>query len=103
MAFRQIERPEKEYIAVHYSIKLFGEPSEFGINNGKISKLQLKQDGEIVANYDRGWDIYPDHKGSRTGSLHLVKPAQLKEVSIMTTIKYAASGEQRKKLVNALI
>lgn len=50
---------EKEYIAVHYTIKVFDGPSEFGINQGRISKLELKQDGEIVANYDRGWDIYP--------------------------------------------
>lgn len=49
----------KEYIAVHYSIKVYDEPSKFGINQGRISKLELKQDGEIVANYDRGWDIYP--------------------------------------------
>lgn len=53
---------EKEYIAVHYTIKVFDKPSEFGINHGKISKLQLKQDGEIVANYDRGWDIHPTTK-----------------------------------------
>ena len=49
----------KEYIVVHYTLKVYDEPSKFGINNGKISKLQLKQGGEIVANYDRGWDIYP--------------------------------------------
>lgn len=53
---------EKEYIAVHYSIKVYDEPSEFGINHGKISKLQLKQNGKIVANYDRGWDICPTTK-----------------------------------------
>ncbi|MGO5549663.1 DUF7678 domain-containing protein [Lachnospiraceae bacterium LCP19S3_B12] len=52
----------KAYIAVHYSIKVYDEPSKFGINHGKISKLQLKQDGEIVANYDRGWDIRPATK-----------------------------------------
>ena len=52
----------KEYIAVHYSIKVYDEPSKFGINHGKISKLQLKQDGEIIANYDRGWDIRPTTK-----------------------------------------
>lgn len=48
---------EKEYIAVHYTLKVYDEPSKFGINHGKISKLQLKQNGKIVANYDRGWDI----------------------------------------------
>ena len=52
----------KKYIAVHYSIKVYDEPSKFGINNGKISKLQLKQDGEVVAKYDRGWDIRPTTK-----------------------------------------
>lgn len=25
----------------------------------KISKLNLKMDGEWIANYDRGWDIEP--------------------------------------------
>lgn len=49
-------------IAVHYILKKYDEPSKFGINNGKISKLQLKQNGEIVANYDRGWDICPTTK-----------------------------------------
>lgn len=53
---------EKEYIAVHYSIKVYDEPSKFGINHGKISKLELKQDGKIVVNYDRGWDIRPTTK-----------------------------------------
>ena len=53
---------EKEYIAVHYSIMVYDEPSKFGINHGKISKLELKQDGKIVANYDRGWDIRPTTK-----------------------------------------
>ena len=53
---------EKEYIAVHYTLKVYDESSKFGINHGKISKLELKQDGKIVANYDRGWDIYPTTK-----------------------------------------
>ena len=48
--------------AKDYSIKVYDEPSKFGINHGKISKLELKQDGKIVANYDRGWDIYPTTK-----------------------------------------
>ena len=25
----------------------------------KISKLMLKLNGEVIANYDRGWDIEP--------------------------------------------
>lgn len=42
---------------VHYWIKVYEEGRTFGINNGRISKLTLKMDGEIIANYSRGWDI----------------------------------------------
>lgn len=41
-------------------IKYFDEPSkDHGIDGGKISKLWIKdvKANEIVANYDRGWDI----------------------------------------------
>lgn len=54
--------PQKDggYKAVRYWIKVYDEPSEeYGINGGRISKLMLKLDGEIIANYDRGWDIEP--------------------------------------------
>lgn len=43
----------------HYWVKHYEEPSVYGINEGRISKLMLKRDGEIVCNYDRGWDIEP--------------------------------------------
>lgn len=46
----------------HYWVKAFDEPSHWGINGGKISKLMIKIDGKIVANYDRGWDIEPDEE-----------------------------------------
>ena len=57
--------PEKsgKYMAVHYWVKVYEEPSEeYGINGGRISKLSLKMDGEWIANYDRGWDIKPTCK-----------------------------------------
>jgi len=54
-----IPKPDGGYKAVHYWIKVYEEGSQFGINGGKISKLMLKLDGEIIANYDRGWDIEP--------------------------------------------
>ena len=44
---------------IHYWIKVFDEPSTFGIDGGRISKLMLKRKGEIVCNYDRGWDVKP--------------------------------------------
>ena len=35
--------------------KMFEEPSEFGIDGGRISKLWIRGNGELL-NYDRGWD-----------------------------------------------
>lgn len=43
----------------HYWMKVYEDPSQYGINEGKVSKLMLKRDGKIVCNYDRGWDIKP--------------------------------------------
>lgn len=44
----------------HYWVKAYDEGSVFGINNGKISKLQININDETVVSYDRGWDIEPD-------------------------------------------
>ena len=41
-------------------IKWFDEPSQFGIRNGRVSKLYVAGAGEgTVINFDRGWDIRP--------------------------------------------
>jgi len=38
----------------------FEEPSElYGIDGGKISKLEIRKGRVVVCNYDRGWDIEP--------------------------------------------
>lgn len=37
--------------------KIYDEPSVFGINNGRISKLMIWRDGVFVVNYDRGMDF----------------------------------------------
>lgn len=47
---------------VSYSMKVFEEPSEYGINKGRISKLTLKNNNKVIANYDRGWDMMPTDK-----------------------------------------
>jgi len=39
-----------------FYIKHYEEGSEYGINNGRISKLEIRKGREILANYDRGWD-----------------------------------------------
>ncbi len=43
----------------HFWVKHYEEGSQYGIDGGKISKLMLKRNGEIVCNYDRGWDVEP--------------------------------------------
>ena len=37
----------------------FDNPSTYGIDKGKISKLFIKKDEKVVCNYDRGWDVKP--------------------------------------------
>lgn len=46
-------------IPVMYWVKHYQNPSQFGIDGGRISKLTLKIKGEVVCHYDRGWDIKP--------------------------------------------
>ena len=49
----------------HYWVKHFDEPSEdFGIDGGRISKLMIKVDGKVTANYDRGWDVEPEDEAT---------------------------------------
>ena len=53
--------PQKDgsTVRVRYQVKSYEEGSEFGIDEGRISKLWLQIDGQEVANYDRGWDMRP--------------------------------------------
>ncbi|MCD7750417.1 MAG: hypothetical protein LUI10_01520 [Lachnospiraceae bacterium] len=46
-------------VVIHYWMKHYDGTSEFGINEGRISKLSLRQDGREVYNFDRGLDIEP--------------------------------------------
>lgn len=46
----------------HYEAKVYEEPSELGINDGRISKLTIIRETygrEIQASYSRGWDLEP--------------------------------------------
>lgn len=43
-----------------YRIKHFDEESEYGIDGGRISKLELRRNGRVEVNYDRGWDKKPE-------------------------------------------
>jgi ABC-type enterochelin transport system substrate-binding protein len=51
--------------AVTFRAKVFDEPSEYGINKGKVSKLEIYENDKWIVNYDRGWDVKPktpEHK-----------------------------------------
>ena len=50
----------------HYWAKVYDEPSCYGIDEGRISKLTIKINGKTVVNYDRGWDIEPDENDAAT-------------------------------------
>lgn len=57
-----------------FCAKHFDEPSEFGINNGRTSKLSIqdKNTKKYIVNYDRGWDIKPKTKENKTILKNLV-------------------------------
>jgi hypothetical protein len=45
--------------AYTFSVKHFDNGSLYGIDEGRISKLEICDGYKILANYDRGWDIEP--------------------------------------------
>lgn len=46
--------------------KVFDEPSDFGIERGRVSKLFITDaSGECVASYERGWDQPPSTPAAR--------------------------------------
>ena len=47
-----------------YWMKVFEGGSVFGINEGPVSKLQVRREDMLVANYDRGWDLEPVDPGT---------------------------------------
>lgn len=49
----------KSHSEYSFSAKVFQQPSRFGIDGGPISKLEVRKDGERVANFDRGWGVEP--------------------------------------------
>lgn len=42
-----------------YWVKHYENGSEFGIDGGRISKLQINRDGQAVVSYERGWETEP--------------------------------------------
>jgi len=50
-------------ISYRYDAKVYEKGSEYGINEGRISKLWIADSrGNTVASYDRGWNMEPATK-----------------------------------------
>ena len=50
----------KKRVSVDYRVKSYSKGSDWGIDGGKISKLEMRIGGKAVALYDRGWAQKPD-------------------------------------------
>ena len=48
-----------------YWVKSYDEPSVYGIDEGRISKLTVTRDGQEIISYDRGWDQEPTTDADR--------------------------------------
>ncbi len=48
-----------------YWVKRYDEPSTYGIEEGRISKLTVNRDGREIMSYDRGWDVEPQTDADR--------------------------------------
>lgn len=59
--------------SVSYWVKHYENESQFGIDNGRISKLTLVQDGKVVYNYDRGKDVEPQTSEAEKALVILLK------------------------------
>ena len=56
-----------------YCAKVYGEPSEdYGIEGGRISKLEIRLGDFPVARYDRGWDIEPATENAQLAVLAIM-------------------------------
>ncbi len=62
LATADVVRTKGKTNGFKWEVKHHKESSKYGINGGKISKLYIQREsnGEIIALYDRGWDILPD-------------------------------------------
>lgn len=58
---------------VQYWVKHFEEGSEWGIDGGRISKLECRADGKTLLHYERGWDKNPTTKLARKAYATMLK------------------------------
>lgn len=69
------------------AMKVFSEPSDYGLNRGRVSTLTVKngkwgEPGGDHVNYDRGWDVKPsseEHKQLVRGITNALKSKSVKK------------------------
>ena len=49
----------------HYQVKVYDTPSQYGIQRGRISKLSVRLNDQVVIGYDRGWYKKPSTQEER--------------------------------------
>ena len=57
----------------HYWVKHYEEPSIYGYEEGRASKISLRRNGKTVFNFDRGMDIPPEDEETETALAILLK------------------------------
>ena len=45
---------------IYYEVKHFEKGSDFGIEGGRISKLECRANGKTILHYERGWNKKPE-------------------------------------------
>lgn len=46
--------------AAHYRVRSYKRRNKHGFNSGKIRELEIKIDGKVVADFNKGWIVKPD-------------------------------------------
>jgi hypothetical protein len=63
-----------EGTVVKYWVKHYPEPSkDYGIDGGRISKMELRVDDKVTLHYGRGWDMEPEDGASQLAYSFLLK------------------------------
>lgn len=91
-----------------FSAKVFAHGSEFGLKNGRVSKLWLSRDGKPAASYDREWDHRPATFRDRRAVQEVLRgfPEPVREKSQSRAAQKTAGtdedGERRTRLLKSL-
>ena len=56
-----------------FCVKVYDEPSEYGINEGRISKAEIRRNSKTVYHYERGLDTPPADKETELALARLLK------------------------------